>query len=91
MVTQNGQPFVLGRRPGGWFGAEAGSMEFMIKPARGGLRVDLGAGRTPAFKKLPKRKAVPAVIAGTYVSSDTAATWRIKRNGRGYVADVSGR
>src|SRR4029453_12114427 len=27
-VTQNGQPFVLGRRPGGWFGAERGSFEF---------------------------------------------------------------
>ena len=53
-------PFVLGRRPGGWFGAERGSFEFMLKPGKGTLRVDLGAGRVLAFKKLGKRKAVPA-------------------------------
>ena len=54
-------PFVLGRRPGGWFGAERGSFEFTIKPGKAGtLRVDLGAGRVLPFKKLGKRKAVPA-------------------------------
>ncbi len=60
IVTQNGLPFALGRRAGGWFGAERGSFEFMIKPGNGGLRVDLGAGRVLTFKKLGKRKAVPA-------------------------------
>ncbi len=60
MVTQNGLPFALGRRAGGWFGAERGSFEFMIKPGKGGLQVDLGAGRVLTFKKLGKRKAVPA-------------------------------
>ena len=32
VVTQNGLPFVLGRRAGGWLGAERGSFEFMLKP-----------------------------------------------------------
>ena len=66
-VTQNGLPFALGRRAGGWFGAERGSFEFALKPGRQGqqLSVDLGAGRVLTFKKLGKRKAVPAAIAGT--------------------------
>jgi D-aminopeptidase len=93
-VTQNGLPFVLGRRPGGWFGAERGSFEFSIKPgpktAGGTLRVDLGAGRVLSFKKLGKRKAAPAALAGTYVSADSGATWDIKRNGEGWEGTVSG-
>jgi hypothetical protein len=78
VVTQNGLPFVLGRRAGGWLGAERGSFEFMIKPAKGGLRVDLGAGRALTFKKLGRRKAAPAAIAGTYVSADSGAVWKVK-------------
>jgi D-aminopeptidase len=77
VVTQNGMPFVLGRRPGGWFGAERGSFEFMLKPAKESLRVDLGAGRVLAFKKLGKRKAVPAALSGTYASADSGAIWKI--------------
>ena len=86
VVTQNGMPFVLGRRPGGWFGSERGSFEFMLKPGKGTLRVDLGAGRVLPFKKLGKRKAVPAALAGTYVSADSGATWDIRRNGEGWEA-----
>ena len=90
VVTQNGLPFVLARRAGGWFGAERGSFEFMLKPGKGVLRVDLGAGRMLNFKKLGKRKAVPAAIAGSYVSADCGATWTIKRNGENWEANVSG-
>ena len=90
VVTQNGLPFALGRRPGGWFGAERGSFEFMIKPGKGTLRVDLGAGRVLAFRKLGKRKAVPAAIAGTYVSADSGATWHVRRGGADYTVAVSG-
>lgn len=94
VVTQNGMPFVLGRRPGGWFGAERGSFEFMIKPgprtAGGTLRVDLGAGRVLPFKKLGKRKAVPATLAGSYVSADSGARWDIARKGENWEAAVSG-
>jgi D-aminopeptidase len=94
VVTQNGLPFVLGRRAGGWFGAERGSFEFMLKPgpkgAAGTLRVDLGAGRVLAFKKLGKRKAVPAALAGTYVSADSGATWTIGRRGDAWELRVSG-
>jgi D-aminopeptidase len=93
-VTQNGMPFVLGRRPGGWFGSERGSFEFMLKPgpkgAGGTLRVDLGAGRVLSFKKLGKRKAVPAAIAGSYVSPDSGASWDIRRNGESWQGTVSG-
>ena len=80
-MTQNGLPFALGRRADGWFGAERGSFEFMIKPGSGGLRVDLGAGRVLTFKKLGKRKAVPAGIAGIFSSPDTGATWHVRRGG----------
>ena len=90
MVTQNGLPFALARRADGWFGAERGSFEFMLKPAKDALRVDLGAGRVLTFKKLGKRKAVPAAIAGTYVSADSGAAWTLKRNGDAWEADVSG-
>jgi CubicO group peptidase (beta-lactamase class C family) len=90
-VTQNGLPFVLGRRADGWLAAERGSFEFALKPGRaGGTRVDLGAGRVPTFKKLGRRKALPATLAGTYVSADSGATWEIKRKGENWVADVSG-
>jgi CubicO group peptidase (beta-lactamase class C family) len=94
VVTQNGMPFVLGRRPGGWFGSERGSFEFMLKPgpkgAGGTLRVDLGAGRVLSFKKLGKRKAVPAALAGSYVSADSGARWDIARKGESWQAAVSG-
>jgi CubicO group peptidase (beta-lactamase class C family) len=81
VVTQNGLPFVLGRRAGGWFGAERGSFEFMLKPGKKGtLQVNLGAGRVLTFKKLGKRKAVPAAVAGTYASADSGAVWKIKGN-----------
>jgi D-aminopeptidase len=78
VATQYGQPFVLGRLPGGWIGVEHGTVEFKLKPAKGGLRVDLGAGRVLVFRKLGKRKSVPAALAGTYVSADSGAAWKIK-------------
>jgi D-aminopeptidase len=90
VVTQNGMPFVLGRRPGGWFGAERGSFEFMVKPAKGTLRVDAGAGRVLPFKKLGKRKAVPAALSGSYVSADSGAVWSITGKGDKWQAAVSG-
>jgi hypothetical protein len=65
-------------------GAERGSYEFALKPGpKGTLKVDLGAGRIVTFGKLAKRAAVPADLAGTYVSSDCAAVWRITRDGQG--------
>lgn len=90
-VTQNGLPFALGRRADGWLAAERGSFEFALKPGRAGtLRVDLGAGRVLTFKKLGRRKAVPADIAGTYTSSDSGAAWQIRRDGANYSTAVSG-
>jgi hypothetical protein len=88
-------PFVLGRRADGWLAAERGSFEFALKPGRtgtpkGAMRVDLGAGRVLTFKKLGRRKAVPAAIAGRYVSADTGATWEIKRSGEDWAANVGG-
>ena len=88
-MTQNGLPFALGRRADGWFGAERGSFEFMLKPAKDWLRVDLGAGRVLTFKKLGKRKAVPAALAGTYTSADSGAVWRDARAATDAL-DVSG-
>ena len=91
VVTQNGLPFTLGRRADGWFAAERGSFEFALKPGRAGtLRVDLGAGRVVTFRKLGKRKAVPAALAGTYTSPDCGAAWRIGRQGESWSATVSG-
>jgi D-aminopeptidase len=90
-VIQNGLPFGLGRRADGWLAAERGSFEFALKPGRPGrARVDLGAGRVLTFKKLGRRKSVPAAIAGTYVSADSGATWEIKRSGETWAASVSG-
>lgn len=91
VVTQNGMPFVLARRANGWFVAERGSFEFALKPGRAGtLRVDLGAGRLVTFRKIGRRKTVPAAIGGTYVSADSGATWRIGRDGGDWAATVSG-
>jgi CubicO group peptidase (beta-lactamase class C family) len=90
VVTQNGLPFVLGRRDGGWFGAERGSFEFRLKPSASGLRVDLGAGRILPFVRLGKRKAVPAALAGRYVSADSGATWDFIRDGEEWTVAVSG-
>src|SRR5207344_3065566 len=92
-VTQNGLPFALGRRADGWLAAERGSFEFALKPgqkgtAKGSMRVDLGAGRVLTFKKLGRRKSVPAAIAGRYVSADTGATWEIRRGGEDWAANV---
>lgn len=90
VVTQNGLPFVLARRASGWFGAERGSFEFMIKPGKGSLRVDLGAGRVLPFKKLGRRKAAPAALAGSYLSPDSGARWDIARKGDDWQVAVSG-
>ncbi len=91
VVTQNGMPFALGRRANGWFAAERGSFEFALKPGRAAtLRVDLGAGRVLAFRKLERRTAPRAAIAGTYVSSDSGATWHIQRDRAHYAVAVRG-
>ena len=90
VVTQNGLPFVLGRRDGGWFGAERGSFEFRLKPLKGGVRVDLGAGRVLPFVRLAARKPVPAALAGRYVSADSGAVWTIARDGEDWTVAVSG-
>jgi len=90
VVTQNGLPFVLARRAGGWFGAERGSFEFMIKPGKDGLRVDLGAGRVLTFKRVVKRKAVPSAIEGIFSSPDTGAAWHIRRGGKDFTMAVYG-
>jgi D-aminopeptidase len=91
VVTQNGMPFALGRRAGGWLAAERGSYEFALKPGpKGTLKVALGAGRVLNFTRLAKRAAVPADLAGTYVSSDCAAVWRITRNGKDWTMEVGG-
>lgn len=91
-LTQNGMPFALARRADGWLAAERGSFEFALKPGKGdGLRVDLGAGRVLTFKKLTgRRKAVPAALAGTYLSADTGATWKIARQGEDWTVEASG-
>ena len=88
-MTQNGMPFALGRRDGGWFGAEARLVRVRAEAGdKDELKVDLGAGRMLTFKKLGKRKAVPAAIVGTYVSADSGATWEIATQRRGLCADV---
>ena len=69
---------MLARLPGGWIGVEHGTVEFKLKAAKGGLRVDLGAGRVLTFKKPGKRKAIPAGLAGSYVSADSGAAWTFK-------------
>ena len=90
-VTQNGLPFALRRRADGCWAAERGSFEFALKPgAKGTARVDLGAGRVMTFKKLGKRKAVPAGIAGTYASAHSGATWKIGGKADKWVATVGG-
>ena len=90
-VTQNGMPFALARRGDGWLAAEAGSLEFALKPLRAGaLRVDLGAGRLLTFRKLGKRKAVPLAIEGTYQSADSGAVWHVRRGGKDVTIAVGG-
>ena len=54
------------------------------------MRVDLGAGRVMTFTKLGRRKAAPAALAGSYISADTGATWRIERKGDVWEMAVSG-
>jgi D-aminopeptidase len=90
VVTQNGQSFALARRADGWFAPEHTSFDFAIKPGKAGLRIDLGAGRVLPFKRVTKRKAVPAAIAGIYSSPDTGATWHIRRGGADHTMAVYG-
>ena len=90
-VTMNGMPFALARRSDGWLAAEAGALEFALKPLRAGaVRVDHGAGRIVTYKKLGKRKTVPAAIEGVYASSDSGAVWHVRRGGRDFTIAVSG-
>ena len=80
-VTQNGCPSCWDGAPtAGWRPNAVRSIA--LKPGRTGTaRVDLGAGRVLTFKKLGRRKSVPAAIAGRHVSADTGASWEIKRSG----------
>jgi hypothetical protein len=89
-ITQNGMATALAPRDGGWWAAEAGSLEFALKADKKGLKVDLGAGRRPLFTKLGKRKAAPAGLVGTYHSADSGATWTVRKDSNGIVVDVSG-
>jgi hypothetical protein len=90
-VTQNGMPFALARRSDGWLAAEAGALEFAMKPLRAGaVRVDLGAGRVLTYKKLGRRKAPPMTMEGIYVSPDSGAVWHVRRGGKDLTIAVSG-
>ncbi len=94
-VTQNGMPFALAKRSDGWLAAEAGALEFALKPVRAhpphtALRVDLGGGRVLTFKKLGRRKPPPIAIEGTYASADSGALWHVRRGGRDFTIAVSG-
>ena len=94
-VTQNGMPFALARRADGWLAAEAGALEFALRPLRANpphsaLRVDLGAGRVLIYKKLGRRKPPPVAIEGTYASADSGAVWHVRRGGRDFTIAVSG-
>lgn len=90
-VTQNGMPFALARRSDGWLAAEAGALEFAMKPLRAGaVRVDHGAGRILTYRKLGKRKAVPVAIEGVYTSPDSGAVWHVRRGGKDFTIAVSG-
>ena len=61
VVTQNGMPFVLGRRPGDWFGSERGSSSSSCSsPAKAHCASTSAPAGCSTFKKLGKRKAVPA-------------------------------
>ncbi len=84
-MTQNGMPFALGRRAGGWFGAERGSYEFALKPGpKGTLQVDLGAGRVLAFRKLGKRSRRAGRDSPAPTCRPTrAAVWRHLARRRG--------
>ena len=42
------------------------------------------------FAKLGRRKAAPTALAGTYVSTDTGAIWRIERKGDAWEMLVGG-
>ena len=55
-VTQNGLPFVLGRRADGWLAAERGSFEFALKPGQNGH----GAGRSRRRPRAHLQEARPA-------------------------------
>lgn len=90
-VTQHGMPFALAKRADGWLAAEAGALEFAVKPLRAGaLRVDHGAGRVVTYKKLGKRKTVPTAIEGIYGSPDSGATWHVRRGGKDFTVAVYG-
>jgi CubicO group peptidase (beta-lactamase class C family) len=94
-VTQNGMPFALAKRSDGWLAAEAGALEFALKPLRANpphsaLRVDLGAGRVVTFRKLGRRKPPPTAIEGTYVSADSGAVWHVRRGGTDFTIAVGG-
>jgi CubicO group peptidase (beta-lactamase class C family) len=90
-IIMNGMPTALARRADGWLAAEAGALEFALKPLRAGaVRVDLGAGRIVTFKKLGRRKAPPMAIEGIYVSSDSAAVWHVRRGGKDFTIAVRG-
>ena len=54
------------------------------------VRVDHGAGRIVTYKKLGKRKTVPAAIEGVYASSDSGAVWHVRRGGRDFTIAISG-
>ena len=90
VVTQNGLPFVLSGRADGWFGAERGSFEFLLKSDKDDLQVDLGAGRVLPFVRLATRAAIPADLAGTYVSADSGARWDVRHENDRWEIAVSG-
>jgi hypothetical protein len=84
-------PLALARRADGWLAAEAGALEFALKPLRAGaVHVDHGAGRVLTYKKLGRRKPPPIAIEGTYVSADSGATWHVRRGGKEFTIAVSG-
>jgi D-aminopeptidase len=91
IASQWGLPFQLVPAGDGSWVPLRGAYEFRMKVvAVDALEVEIGAGRTQRFARLPQRPAVPAGLAGNYACADSGALWTLEPQGAELRVRISG-
>ncbi|MGI4952573.1 MAG: serine hydrolase domain-containing protein, partial [Janthinobacterium lividum] len=89
--TTYGLPFVPSVQPDGRLGTIRGMTAFALRPVDSGtLQVEMDAGHTATYHRVPDGAALPDGLAGAYHSDEIAATWTLANGASGLQATARG-
>ena len=89
--TTYGLSFVPSVQPDGRLGTIRGMAAFALRPVDSGtLEVEMDAGHTATYHRIPNGAALPDGLAGAYRSDEIAATWTLADGASGLQVTARG-